>query len=323
MDHLIPIKTTARVIIATSLMLQPGLLADPPARPTEADFTALDLLAAPLVETIDNQQTKTQNVIIEDQTRSSMVDHTMHAFLEKHQLAALLVQNTPPPKAPVTAPTPPQKPVEPKNPATAKPKVTTLKVECDGGLYFDSEKGVLAYLKNVKLTEPRFSLSCRDELKVFLEKKKPKPDPKTTKDKAAATSDSQKPVDANQATKAAKDSKTAKDTKKKDKEEGLSSFGEPSRIIASGDVKVLTKDNKGNPFIASAATASYNAKTGQMILKGGTLRLQQSAQQYLEARTANAYILIEKNGSFITSKTGWVFQTVTNKPSPKPKTSTP
>ncbi len=153
---------------------------------------------------------------------------------------------------------------------------------------FDSDTGVLAYLKNVRLTEPRFSLTCSHELKVFLEQKakKPKADPKA-------------------------DSKASKA-----KEKSLNSFNGLKRIIATGNVKVTQKDETGNLFIATAESASYDGKTGEMILRGGRPRLQQSAKQYLQAEAPGQYIRIQKNGKLVTSSGKWSMQMTTKKTTP-------
>ena len=42
-------------------------------------------------------------------------------------------------------------------------------------MYFDSDEGVFVYLKNVRVTDPRFTMSGANELKVFLGKKPEKP----------------------------------------------------------------------------------------------------------------------------------------------------
>lgn len=233
---------------------------------------------------ITKAQQAAQNILDLDAKRSEANNKTMHPFLRNHGMGALIAQGRPAITPTPAEPSPPAATVK-KNDATQpepKAKTTTLKVECDGGLYFDSENGVLAYLKNIRLTEPRFKLTCSDELKVFL------------------TQEPAKPAD--------------KEDKKK--ESSMPSFGELKRIVASGKVKVTQKDENGNTFIASANTASYNAKTGEMILKGGLPRLQQSATQYLQAREPGAWIRIHKNGKLITSKSKWMMQTSTKKNTP-------
>ena len=291
------------------LALSTSLLAEPPASLTPAELTELDQASTSQAEQIQKHQSYADKIISDYTKRASDVDKGMMPFLEKHELVALLVQTDP-----VTPPTPkpPVKPVVPpkKKPDTKKADETIIRVECDGGLYFDSKNGVLAYLKNVRLTEASFHLSCSKELKVFLEKKAPKAAKagSKVKPKTAPATAKKTPPTAAEAKKVAK--------AKKKKKDSLSSFGDLERIVARGKVKITRKNEKGELLIATAETASYDAKTGNMILKGGTPRLQQSATQYFQARTADAYILIYKNGSVTTSKTGWDMKLTTKKINP-------
>jgi len=301
LKHFILSFNGIRAITGTLFVLSTNLIAAPPETLTAAQLNELDQLARPLSESITREQEDSQKILDEDATRSDSTDDVMRPFLESIGQKALLVQS------PQVTPTPPVAPaVEPTDPNDPKkPTVTTLKVECDGGLYFDNENGVLAYLKNVRLTEPRFKLTCSDELKVFLDQKPVEPELKPR-----GTAVTPKPVTQD---KAATD-KAAADTKKKDK--SLASFGDLKRIVATGNVKVVQKDDKGKLFIASAGVASYDAKTGEMILKGGLPRLQQSKNQYLQAQEPGQWIRIHKSGKLITSKGKWVMQTTTKKPTP-------
>ncbi|MCP5534794.1 MAG: hypothetical protein H7A51_01005 [Akkermansiaceae bacterium] len=309
--------TLKRAIPLALLLFPASLTAEPPAPLTPGQLRELDQLATPMKGQIEQERAQAQKIIQQDTDRSDNTEVNMRDFLTSIGHGALLAQNTPATTPPVTPP--PATPVDPQ-PATpaagdpktkpaAKPKETILKVECDNGLYFDSENGVLAYLKNVRLTEPRFNLTCSDELKVFLEQKPAKkPDPKAQKDKATAPAPTSPATD-NKTKDEAKQQPKAKADEKKDK--GLSSFGELKRIVATGNVKVVQKDDKGRLFIASGGVASYDAKTGEMILKGGMPRLQQSKNQYLQAMEPGQWIRIHKNGKLVTSNGKWVMQTTT------------
>ncbi|MBT8036249.1 MAG: hypothetical protein KJO21_01775 [Verrucomicrobiae bacterium] len=302
MQLLPPLRTspTASTLASTILALTTSIMAEPSPRLTPDQLAEMDQLTAPTREEIKRHQEETSIALTQDTQLAKTADTTMTPFLTSIGQAALLVQTAPSPTSPKPAqpatpsdqpPTPPNKDQDPKKPAE-----TTLRVECDGGLYFDSDTGILAYLKNVRLTEPRFKLSCSHELKVFLEHPPKEPAKKPNK---ATDQQSPKP--------------TEKKTNPK-KETSLGSFGGLKRIIASGNVKVTQKDENGKLFIATAETASYDAKTGEMILRGGRPRLQQSANQYLEAVSPNQYIRIYKNGKLVTSDGKWIMQITTKKP---------
>jgi len=265
-------STVATAVASTLLSVTPTLTALPPTPLTSAELTELDTASAPIEKTITEKQENTQASLSADATDNQKASATIAPFLKKIGQEALLISTTKPTAAPAKTP-PPKQPSPKKSPSSPQNK---LRVDCEGGVYFDNDSGVLAFLKNVKLTETSFTLTCSKELKVFLEEK-----PKHKK------SDTQK----------------------------SSSFGDLKRIIATGDVKVTRKDDKGNLFIATGETASYDAKTGKMILKGGYPRLQQSSNQYLQAASEGAWIVIHKDGKLITSHSKWTMQTTTKKTS--------
>ncbi|MBK1829871.1 hypothetical protein JIN77_03985 [Verrucomicrobiaceae bacterium R5-34] len=280
--------------------LSTSLMAEPASHLTEAQLAELDEMNRSIKHQIEEQRETITTTLEEDRRLDSAASASMRPFLKSIGQAALLVQTDASEKK---APAPVEKGVKEapaKKPADPKAaKVDTLKVECEGGLYFDSDTGILAYLKNVSLTEARFHLSCSDELKVFLDQK---PAPAAPKAKASATETDKPKAEAKAETKA--------ETKPKaEPESGLSSFGDLKRIIATGDVKVTRKDDQGKLFVATAATASYDAKTGEMILRGGRPRLQLGPNQFLQSRTDGAYIRILKNGKLTTSRGRWTMET--------------
>ncbi len=117
-------------------------------------------------------------------------------------------------------------------PLDIEPGPNDTVISCDGGMYFDPEEGVFVYLKNVKVKDPRFSLTGANELKIFLEEK------------------------------------PAKEGAKKD--DRKMNFGEVSRITASGALVFEQKpDDGGDPIKASGAFFSYEVKSEQVILSGG------------------------------------------------------
>jgi len=325
----------------TLITLSTCLIAEPPARLTAAELAEMDKLATPMSQQIKLSQAEISRTLEVDSKLASDADASMIPFLKEIKKGGLLVQALPAtpavPTSPVEATPKPQvaPPADPKVKGTKgggdpkKSVETTLKVECDGGLYFDSDTGVLAYLKNVRLTEPRFSLTCSHQLKVFLEQKPKKPSSRPTKklDKSgteksttpksamAKVLETNQPTDIKAQTSSPKPEKSAKKHAKADKakDKSLSSFNGLKRIIASGNVKVTQKDEAGKLFIATAETASYDGKTGEMILRGGRPRLQQSANQYLQADAPRQYIRIQKNGKLVTSPGKWSMQMTTKK----------
>lgn len=314
-NHPSATKALAGVLITSlATTLTTSVMAEPPERLTEAQLVELDGLVKPSSEIIKAKQNETAKILANEQQLVSTADATMKPFLKGIGQDALLVQNTATPQTGATVPKNPvaQKTTPSKVETGSKAAITPeppqlLKIECDGGLYFDTDTGVLAYLKNVRLTEPRFKLNCTKELKVFLTQKEvePKKGAKPEKENAVVESES-KVVTKNSGA-------------KKEGGESLSkSFGDLKRIVAIGEVRVVSKDENGKTFIATAETASYDAKTGEMILRGGLPRIQYGPNQYLASQAPGQYIRMLKNGKLVTTGK-WAMQIDTSQTKKKSK----
>ena len=279
-------------------------MAEPPAKLTATQIEDFDRLTEPFKHQIALEQEETRSTLTEDERLNNKASAVIEPFLEGIGQGNLLVTTSATPKAEeATPPATEEKPAAPKS-AKATP-VETLKITCDGGLYFDTETGILAYLKNVDLVGSNFTLTCTDELKVFLEKKvKPK------KGKASDTPEAGKESTEKKAT----DPKKKKEDKKED---AMAGIGDLERIIATGKVKITRKDEQGRLFIATAESASYNAITGETILRGGKPRLQLGPNQFLQSLAPGQYIRILANGKFITEGK-WTMVTPVKKDKLKP-----
>jgi len=288
--------------------------ATPPRYLTPAELSKLDTLAKTDSSPINKAQQQVSRSLSEESKLSEPSGKQMATFLNSIGQDFLIASNQTSATKPVSGTLPSTKP-SPSKQATSKPPATKttnsptttqperlLTVECDGGIYFDADTGVLAYLKNIRLSEPRFRLTCSQELKIILDKKQPQASKtssnKTKKSKPStpAKNSANNKETPNQSTSQKKSTKSKSPT---------DAFGDLSRIIAIGNVRVTRKDPKGNVYIASGETASYDAKSGQIILRGGFPRVQASANRYLQAQEKGLYITISKNGSWIAAKGKW------------------
>lgn len=226
-------------------------------------------------------------------------DEEVLAFLQKAALTTIALETTPqalPAAKPDTAA--PSYNTSTK-PLEVKQGPDDTVIEAAGGMYFDADKGVFVYLKDVHLTDARFTLSGANELKVFLEKKEKekKPDAKPGDDKAPAPKpDGSKPEDTQKAADpAGKKTKPAPGLT-----DATDGFGDMDHMTATGAVKVLQKSVDGKPPVeASAAVLNYNAKTGEIILNGGYPWVKQG-DKFMRAMEPNLYLRIQKDGSFVT-----------------------
>jgi lipopolysaccharide export system protein LptA len=172
-------------------------------------------------------------------------------FLEQSELAA----------ASATPENPP-----PAQPLDVKPGPDDTTVTCDGGMYFNADEGVFVYLKNVRVQDPRFTLSGAAELKIFLGRE----------------------ADAKPAAEASGMGLGAK-------------FGDVERIVATGAVRIVQKqvESGKQPVEASGAIFSYQPKTGEITLTGGYPWVKQGST-FMRALQPNLSLRIQKSGSFVT-----------------------
>ncbi len=275
--------------LATALfgaMLPLTASAEGPARLTPEERAAIQADAASIGEGMKANATGVKEQIEADRVRSNGANDTVRNFLAQAALSAISIEDAPTPvaKDPGLATEPN---VAATKPLEVKPSPKDTVISADDGMYFDAEKGLLVYLKNVRLTGPDFDLSGANELKVFLGKKEVKKKPPVKEGEPAP--------------------EPPKEEKKDDKKAATpgilgaaGGFGDPEKIIATGAVKITQKAVAGKPpVVASAAVLTYDAKTGEIILNGGYPWVQQGAT-FMRAKEANLYLRIKKDGSFVT-----------------------
>lgn len=152
---------------------------------------------------------------------SAAAAKTLEAFLEE---AALDLPPAPPSELTTKVPDPEE--VVAKLPAT---------ISSEDGIYFDSNAGLLVFLRDVEVDHPEFTLEGADEVKVFFEQE-----------------EGEAPAE--------------------EEEGGLGSanFGDPSKIIATG-VLVLERKTQGEdrPVKASGRQMVYDLGSEELIIRGG------------------------------------------------------
>ncbi len=192
-----------------------------------------------------------------DLDASAAATRSAREFLEK----ADIISKTPEDTAPAMPET---------KPLDAQPGPTDTVVSCDGGMYFDADNGVFVYLKNVRVTDPRFNLTGANKLEIHLGKKPVKTPDKTDDKKSPGM--------------------------------GLGTkFGDVETITATGAVKIVQKEVEAGkqPVQASGALFTYHPKTGQITLSGGYPWVMQGLN-FMRAKEPNLTLRIQKSGSFVT-----------------------
>ena len=128
-------------------------------------------------------------------------------------------------------------------------------------LFFDAKKGIFVYSGNVRITHPKYSFTCDGELKIILSE--------------AATNKKLKPEE-----------------RAKLKANDL--FDDVSQIIATKNVIVRGKDNKGTPVSAVTQNLSFNKASGMIVLKGKGSRIT-TAEGQLKVVTNNGYLKLDQD----------------------------
>lgn len=185
------------------------------------------------------------------------------AFLEQ---ADLIDPN--PPKAPEPAAS---------QPLDLKPGPDDTVISCDGGMYFNPDQGVFVYFGNVRVNDPRFTMTGANELKIFLEKL---------------------PVDATKNEKPGKEGK-------EDTPGFRDKFGDAERIVATGAILIDQKPEDGkDPIKASGAIFTYNIDEDLVLISGGHPWVQQGSIA-LRAMQPNLTLRIYPKGSRFETEGHW------------------
>ncbi len=289
------ISPVAVMIVLLSIQ-SPFSTAAPPAPPSDSKLEQIDSLSTTNSDSHSQRQKNVVAAIKQSDEQSAVADKEMRSFLKRSNQAQQANKGSSAKPNRTPSPAAKQKSATNKKTDTEKDSAT-IKIECDGGIYFDNENGILTYLKNIRLNESNsaFKLRCDDELKILF-------DNKTENKKQDTSAKKTDPEQKNQADQSSN---------------SFSSRGNLKEIIASGNVRITGENNDGQAFLASGNTASYNAKSGEMILKGGRPTLQQSANEYLQAAEDGQWIrLIMRDKdieSIITSQGKWVMQAIPKK----------
>lgn len=237
-----------------AMCIAPTLLhAEPPAFATKEEIQAIEADAITRKPTLDAA----------NQSAATSLATTTEAS-ETASAAALAFTTAAGIKPIATPPTDREK----AQPLQIKPSPDDTVITCEGGMYFDAEEGVLVYLGNVRVTDPRFGLTGANELKIFFAKKTntgAEPE-KNTSSIAAAGAD----------------------------------FGNVTRLVAEGTVVIDQKPIDGkDPIKASGRVLTYNVAAGEILIHGGYPWVQQGAF-FARAKQANLTLRLLTSGSFST-----------------------
>jgi hypothetical protein len=260
-----PPRATTALVAALTL----PVLAAPPPRMTPEDYTRLRADSASRADSINAANTATAESLDATAKESTAAREKTIGFLQQNGLTQI-ANGLEKPADPPAAPAPPE----------FKPGPEDTVIRCEDGMYFDAEAGVLVYLKDIVVTDPRFTITSSGDLKVFFEKEPEKPGSPTTEAPAKPENELNLGLS------------TAK-------------IGDVERIVATGIVRIEQKAVGDKlPIKASAAILSYNVKTKEIILSGGYPWVQQGPNAF-RATKPNQTLRIFTSGTFATDGGQW------------------
>ena len=232
-----------------ALCLSPSpLIAVPPAFVSEEEVAAIRAEAESVRPAAEKLNAETQANLAEDISKGDKASEAAVTFINTAGIETAATDE-------------PEKPAEAK-PLEANPGPDDTLITCDGGMYFDADEGVLVYLKNVTVKDPRFDLKGANELKVFFD---------------------QKP----------------KDPKKKETG-GPGNFGDVKKLVARGTILLKQKSVGGKqPVEASGGLLTYDIPSGEIIISERYPWVRQGSF-YARAKQPNLTLRLLNSGSFST-----------------------
>jgi hypothetical protein len=248
----------------------------PPANVSETELSAIKTAAASSKPELDSQTEVVESNLTADITAAQKASESAHRFAKSADIKNITTETK-----------------EEGAPLEVAPTPNDTIIKCDGGMYFDAEAGVLVYLKNVTVTDPRFTLTGADELKVFFAKKDPKKiTPSDKKNEQKKESSSSEPNKAEG---------EKKETVKKPETIGpAANFGDVQKLIASGTVRLVQKGVAGkDPVEASGGLLTYDVPKGEIIISQRYPWVKQGSF-YARAKQPNLTLRLLNSGSFTT-----------------------
>lgn len=255
--------TTTKAAALLALCLAPSLtIAAPPTNVSQSELAEINTAAVSVKPQLNAQSDEINASLKADLAAAKKAADAAHSFLKSADLKDIPTETTPAVGAPLEI--------------SPGPNDTVIK--CDGGMYFDAEAGILVYLKNVSVTDPRFTLSGADELKIFFEKKEPK-----------------KPVPG-----VKKEDDENKVVKKPDASGPAANFGNVKKLIATGTVRLVQKSVAGKePVEASGGILTYDVPKEEIVISQRYPWVKQG-NFYARAKQPNLTLRLLNTGSFST-----------------------
>ena len=215
---------TTAVLSAVAIL---PLSAEPPTPPSDQQLSLVEEVRTESHSAERERQVKQEEAIIQINEKKQESEEKLSTFLVKTGQEDLLVKNE----------------EEKEEKTTLVAPDGALIINCDDGMYYDTEEGLMVCLKNVELEEPRFNLKCTKQLKIFLSSKS---DDQAEENMGFGSSDLKE-------------------------------------LIATGDTVLVYKDTGNQPPVTLTGESAYiDAQTEEITMSGGLPTMRQG-QNFVEA----------------------------------------
>ncbi len=177
-----------------------------------------------------------------------------------------------------------------RSPDTLLPKQHEgeIVITAEGGIFLNPERGHISYLRNIRILDPRFTLTGGGHLRVFF------PPQELTR----AIQESEQPSDSGEA---------SPDRGSGDRnEKTFSELVDPYLFVVSGGVRMELSDRSRMvpPVVATGETVVIDRRTGDIVLQGGTPCIKQGLNS-LTAGHPDLYLRLYQNGDVYAEEGPW------------------
>ena len=243
---------------------------------TGAELRKINELLQSRSKSVLANRAPTRNFMTQSRQSSNKADTDFLSFAHNVQM----------PRGKLLARTPPREPAE-VTPITME--TGEVLVTAGGGMFLNPEQGHISYLREIEVTESRFTMTAAGHLKVFF------PPQDLSK---AITRPGSDPGEG--------DELEGGRIAEKGEEESFAELVDPHLLVATGGVRIIYNDPAGRapPLLATGETAIVDRRSGDIVLQGGTPTIRQGTNS-LTAGSPELYLRLYQNGDLYAEEGLW------------------
>ena len=247
---------------------------------TAAERRRIDALIESRSRSVLANRAPTRNLLTQSRQSSNKADTDFLSFAQQVQM----------PRSKLLARISPRPPVAPSPTETAAGEIL---VTAGGGMFLNPEQGHISYLREIEVTESRFTMKAAGHLKVFF------PPQDLSKTIARPETNLEREDGQEKESRGQQDGEAAQ-------KESFAELVDPYLLVASGGVRIVYTDPAGKipPLLATGERAIVDRRSGDVVLQGGTPTITQGPNS-LTAGSPELYLRLYQNGDFYAEEGPW------------------